>query len=153
MAAPIYSTRKTSPADTAWRRGDSPYSGTLGVFRQADADPQSFRDSWVAKMKDNPEYRDFYRSASFPDETAALSQQKINVAAQSAYSSFPDPNNKFTADRFLDAYSAAVQRGMIEQDKAVLPENLAFLTTESATSRINDENVKGEFPSKGVSVG
>lgn len=152
MAAPIFNTRKESPSDLAWRKGESPYRGTLGEFKKSDTDPTSFRDVWVSKMKDNPEYRDFYSSAQFPDETAALSQDKINVSSQSAYSSFPDPNNKLKADRFLDAYSAAVQRGIIEQDKAVLPENLAYLTTESATSRINDENVKGEFPSKGVSL-
>lgn len=152
MSAPIYSTRKTSPSDTAWRRGDSPYSGTLGVFKQADTDPQSFRDSWVARMKDNPDYRTFYESARFGDDTAALSQEKINAASGSAYSTFPDPNNKLVADRFLDAYSVSVRRGLIEPDKAIFPENLASLTTESATSRIKDENVKGEFPSRGVAV-
>jgi hypothetical protein len=152
VAAPIYGTRKTSPADVAWRRGDAPDSGTLGEFREADADPNSFRDGWVAKMRDNPDYRDFYIGAKFPDETAAMSQQKIDIASQSAYSNFLDPQNKFAADRFLDAYSLSVQRGLIEPEKAVFPENLRYLATESATSRINDENVKGEFPSKGVSV-
>ena len=152
MAAPIYGTRKTSPADLAWRRGDAPDSGTLGEFKESDTDPNSFRDSWVAKMKDNPDYRDFYTSAKFPDETAALSQQKIGLASQSAYSNFSDPRNKLTADRFLDAYSVGVQRGLVEQDKAVFPENLAVFAAESATSRIDDENVKGEFPSRGVSL-
>lgn len=153
MAAPIYSTRKTSPADTAWRRGDAPDSGTLGEFKDSDLDPASFKDSWVAKMKDNPDYRDFYIGAKFGDETASLSQQKLDIASRSAYSNFSDLRNKLAADRFLDAYSLGVSRGLIEQDKAVFPENLAAFAAESATSRINDENVKGEFPSKGVSVG
>lgn len=152
MASPIYGTRKTSPSDIAWRRGDPPDKGTIGEFKEADTRPESFRDAWVAKMKDNPDYRDFYSSAKFPTETALLSQQKINIASQSAYSNFPDPRNKFAADRFLDAYSASVQRGLIEPEKAVFPENLRYLATESATSRINDENIKGEFPSRGVSV-
>jgi len=104
-------------------------------------------------MKDNPDYRDFYTSSKFPDETAALSQQKIGLASQSAYSTFADPMVKSAADRFLDAYSVGVQRGLVEQDKAVFPENLAAFASESATSRINDENVKGEFPSRGVSIG
>jgi len=152
MAAPIYSTRKTSPADTAWRRGDSPDNGTLGEFKEADSDPTSFKDAWVAKMKDNPDYRDFYFGAKFGDETAARSQQKLDAASKAAYSNFSDPRNKFTADRFLDSYSAGVRRGLIEPEKAVFPENLAAFAAESATSRINDENVKGEFPSKGVSL-
>lgn len=152
MAASIFGTRKESPSDLAWRKGESPYRGTLGEFKKSDTDPASFRDGWVSKMKDNPEYRDFYTGAKFPDETAALSQEKLNVSSQTPYSSFPDPNNKLWADRFLDAYSSAVQKGVIESDKAVLPENLAYLTTESATSRINDDNVRGVFPSKGVSL-
>lgn len=153
MAAPLYGKRKTSPADLAWRRGDGPDSGTLGEFRESDTDPNSFRDAWVAKVKENPDYGPFYTSAKFPDETAALSQQKIGLASQSAYSTFSDPRNKFVADRFLDAYSVGVQRGLVEQDKAVFPENLAAFAAESATSRIDDENVKGEFPSRGVSIG
>ena len=155
MAAPLYGTRKTSPADLAWRRGDAPDSGTLGEFKESDTDPNSFRDAWVAKMRDNPDYRDFYTGAKFPDETAALSQQKLNIASQSPYSNFSDPRNKFVADRFLDAYALSVRRGLIESDKAIRPDNegLLALTTESATSRIDDENVKGEFPSRGVSIG
>jgi hypothetical protein len=152
VAAPIYGTRKTSPADIAWRRGDSPDGGTLGEFKKSDSDPKSFLNPWVAKIKDNPDYRDFYTGAKFPDETAAMSQQKIDIASQSAYSDFPDPRNKFAADRFLDAYSLSVQRGLIEPEKAIFPENLRFLASESATSRIDDENVKGEFPSRGVSL-
>jgi len=155
VAAPLYGTRKTSPADIAWRRGDSPDGGTLGEFKKSDSDPNSFRDAWVAKMRDNPDYRDFYTGAKFPDETAAMSQQKIDIASRSPYSNFSDPRNKFVADRFLDAYASSVRRGLIEPWKAIYPDNesLVALTTESATSRINDENVKGEFPSRGVSLG
>jgi len=154
MAAPLFGSKFESPAAKAFQARKSPDNKTLGDYPAADADPTSFKNGWVAKIKDNPKYPGFSLAAKFPNETADLTQQKINIASGSAYSNFEDPYTKSAADSFLDKYTLGVQKGIIAQEDAIFPENLGPLVAESATSRIasKDQNIKGQFPSQGVNV-
>ena len=144
----------TSPADQAWRTGESPDQGTLGPYRKSDQDPNSFRNSFVTKLRHNPDYKTFYSGNIYSADTAEASQQKINTAAQTAEATFKDPGNNTLANDFLAKYSQGIDRGLIEEDRAIKPENLDNLTTEPAAARISskDPNTVNKFPSQGVSV-
>lgn len=151
----FFSKDYTSPADQAWRTGSSPYQGTLGPYRSAESNPNAFKNSFVADLrKDNPDYKNFYSGNVYSAETAAQSQQKINTAAETDTSTFKDPGDKTIADDFLKKYSEGVSRNLIEEDRAVKPENLKELTSEPAAAMISskDPNTVNKFPSQGVGV-
>lgn len=144
----------TSPADQAWRTGEGPDQGTLGPYRSSDQDPTSFRNSFVTKLRNNPDYKNFYNGSVYSADTAAASQEKINNAAKSSTATFKDLGNNNIANDFLTKYTEGIDRGLIEEDRAVKPENLAELTSEPAAARISakDPNTANKFPSQGVSV-
>ena len=73
---------------------------------------------------------------------------------------FEEGNNEF-ARNFLDKYTAArggidsaEDKGLIEEDRIVRPENLSQIATQPAASgnAIQDPNVAGKFPSQEVNV-
>lgn len=140
----------SSPADQAWRSGESPYSGTLGPNRTADP----IRDPWAADMKKNPDYANFYANRTFVD-VAPQSQAKIDAASKSDQPNFSNPGDQSFATAFAKNYAQAISRGLVEEDRAVKPGNLARLSSESATvgSNESDPNTAGKFPNQGVKVG
>jgi hypothetical protein len=144
----------TSPADQAWRTGKGPDRGTLGPNRKTDTDPESFKDSFVSKLRDNPGYKNFYNGSVFSADTAELSQQKINDESKTTNATFKDPNDTNLANDFLTKYSEGVSRGLIEEEDAVTPDNLARLTGEPAAAGASekDPNTVNKFPSQGVSI-
>ena len=144
----------TSPADQAWRTGKGPDRGTLGPNRKSDTDSNSFKDAFVSKLRDNPGYKNFYNESVFSDDTAELSQQKINDKSKTPDALFKDPNDTDLANAFLTRYSEGVSRGLIQEEDAVKPENLAKFTNEPAAARISDKdpNTVNKFPSQGISV-
>lgn len=149
MALPPFSDRSTSPADQAWRTGTSPYSGTLGPNRTAD----TIKNTFASKAKDNPDYANFY-SRTF-SEIAPQSQAKLDAAAATDAPNFSNPGDQSFAVQFAKDYAAGVQRGLIEEDRAITRGGLARLTTEFATqgSTQKDPNTANKFPSQGISVG
>lgn len=138
-----------SPADQAWRTGKSPYSGTLGPNRTAD----SIKNPFAAKIKDNPDYQNFFADRTF-NKVFQQSQSKIDAAATSDAPGFENPGDNSFAQSFLNSYKQGVMRGLIEEDRAVRPENLARLTTEpgNAGTSQRDPNTASKFPNQGVSV-
>ena len=73
---------------------------------------------------------------------------------------WPASNNEFAAN-FLSKYSrtlggtnSAEDKGLIEEDRIVRPENLSQIATQPAASSnaIQDPNVAGKFPSQEVNV-
>ena len=73
---------------------------------------------------------------------------------------FEEGNSQFASD-FLSKYSRALggtnsaeDKGLIEEDRIVRPENLSQIATEPATraNAIQDQNVAGKFPSQEVNV-
>ena len=139
----------SSPADQAWRTGESPYSGTLGPNRTADP----VRDPWAADMKKNPDYDTFYSNRTFAT-VAPQSQAKIDAASQTDIPNFSNPGDQSFATAFVKNYAQAISRGLVEEDKAVQPVNLARLMSQPATAGSNesDPNTAGKFPSQGIKV-
>ena len=144
----------TSPADQAWRTGEGPDKGTLGPNRKSDTDPNSFKDAFVSKLRDNPGYKNFYNGSVFSADTAAVSQQKIDDESKTSDSTFKNPGDKSLADDFRTKYVEGVSRGLIQEEDAVTPDNLKAFTSEPAAARINekDPNTVNKFPSQGVSI-
>ena len=154
MAGTYFSKDYTSPSDQAWRTGESPYQGTLGPYRRADQEPDSFKNKFVSELRANPDYKNFYEQSNFQADTAALSQQKINNQSQTPYATFLDPGDSQLANDFLTKYTEGINRGLIEEDRAIKPDNLARLASEPAAAGISakDPNTVNKFPSQGVSI-
>ena len=151
MAIPVFSKDYSDPASQAWRTGAGPYQQTLGPNRGADTDPTSFKNSFVTDLRKNPDFTDFYKKNTFGSDTAAVSQQKLDTSSLQNAANFTNPLDNQLANDFLVKYSQGVSRGLIEQDRAIFPSNLAKLTTEPATagSNMRDPNTAGQFPGQG----
>lgn len=154
MVLPAFSKDYSSPADQAWRTGEGPYQGTLGPNRSADTDPTAFTNRFVTELRSNPDYKNFYSKNIFSSDTAKASQDKINTSSTEDSATFKNPLDNTFANDFLSKYSEGVARGLIEEDRAVRPDNLARLTTEPATaaSSAKDPNTANKFPSQGVAI-
>ena len=150
-------TTRSNPLDEAWRAGESPYRGTLGPNRESASDPASFRNGFVAGVKDSPKFSNFFNEGTFSSETAQRSQEKINQASRNIWANFKNPaDNKF-ADDFLAKYSEGITRRIIAREHAVDPTDLnalASLVSEPAPSGSNEKSQEtvGKFPNQGVQV-
>ena len=116
-------------------------------------------------FKSNPEQEGFYKM--FGNEDAAERQQIIDDLSRSTGNTLPEGNNQFAQD-FLTKYSldfkvegaqpTAEEKGLIERDRIVRPQNLTQLSSNvmqepaaSANATI-DANTAGKFPSNEVNV-
>lgn len=158
MALPPFNKRRDNPADKAFAKGDRPADRSqLGPFPSAITDPRDFKNEFISQ-RFNPDKRDFWQQV-FSQETADLSQEKLNLAYQTNEPNFPEPMNQLARD-FLAKYSGpggAIDRGLVEPDRAVSSQSLAAFAQEPAASRINtkDQNTAGTSRfagSGGVSV-
>jgi len=147
MAAPKSFTRNNGPDDRAFLEGRGPADRSqIGPFPSAITDPKDFKNAFISQ-RFNPEKSTFWQQA-FSQETADLSQQKINEAAQSDAPNFPESLNTLSRD-FLSKYSGpdgAIQRGLIEPDRAISKYSVVAFAQEPAASRINtkDPNTAGD---------
>jgi len=143
---PSFSKSSSSPQDQAWREGKSPYSGTLGPNRTT-----SFTDAFVAKLKDNPGYENFYGNSNFNQETAQKSQQKINRSATTQEPAFSNPNDNPFAKDFLFKYSEGVARGLISEEDRVGADKLSILASQPASAGSSERNpgTVNQFPGQG----
>ena len=144
---PSFSKSSSSPQDQAWREGKSPYSGTLGPNRTA----YDFTDAFVAKLKDNPGYENFYGNSNFNQETAQKSQQKINRSATTQEPAFSNPNDNPFAKDFLFKYSEGVARGLISEEDRVGTDKLSILASQPASAGSSEKNpgTANQFPGQG----
>jgi hypothetical protein len=151
VAQSLFSRRLNYPSDDAVRQGNSPNEGTIGPNPESRITPDSFKRGWVSKLNRSPRAQTFYQE-TFPADTADLAQKKINQASRTGFSTFANPDDNRFADDFLLKYSEAVRRGIIEEDRAVFPENLQFLSSEPAAAGSNEKSKEtaGKFPSQGV---
>lgn len=146
MALPPFSKRFNDPSDRAFREGRRPGDRSqLGPYPSAITDPRDFANAFINK-KNNPISDGFWKQV-FSQDTANQSQEKINLASQSDEPAFPGPMNELAKD-FLAKYSGpggAIERGLIEPDRAVSKDTLARFAQEPAASRINskDPNTAG----------
>jgi hypothetical protein len=153
MVVPFFS-KRSNVFDEAFRTGVRPgEKNQLGPNPVPITDPKDFANVFVQK-KFNPGSKDFYPSGIFSAETAGLSQDKINSAASTDFANFRDPNDNKFANDFLMKYSGpggAIERGLVEQDRAVTKEGLAKMVTQPATFGFNfkDPNTASQFPGQG----
>lgn len=147
-----YTKDYSNPEDQAFRAGIRPgENARLGPNQSAITNPRDFANKFV-NLRFNPDAKaNLWNSNVFGSDTAAQSQGKINAAAASDSPAFMNPeDNKFAWD-FLQKYSGpggAIERGLIEPDRAITKEMLARLSTEPATfgASQKDPNTASKFP-------
>lgn len=141
--------------DLAFREGRRPGDGAQqGPGASPISDPRDFARFFAGQIKNNPDAKSMYDTDVFSAETAAGSQQKINIAATT---DLPDNATQFARD-FAYKYSGpggAIERGLVKPEDAVTKERLAALITEPAATRTNSsmKDTVGKFPNQGVQVG
>lgn len=142
----------TNPDEQAFRAGKRPSENPrLGPNQGGVVDPKDFANDFI-KLKFNPDAKaNLWNSNVFGADVAANSQTKIDRAASTDLPAFANPDdNKFAWD-FLVKYSGpggAIERGLVEPDRAVTKEMLAKLSTQPATfgTSPRDPNTVNRFP-------
>ena len=147
--------RLKTPADKVAFQGKNPANRTTGPNTAGE-----LQDPWRGTLDNNPLNDDFYQSAYTFQSQVPEVQERLE-GLQFEYTNAFEPGNNEFARNFLDKYTAArggfdsaEDKGLIEGDRIVRPENLAQLSAQPATggSAIQDPNVAGKFPSQEVNV-
>lgn len=147
--------RLKTPADKVAFQGKTPANKTTGPNTTG-----ALQDPWRGTLDHNPLNDDFYQSAYTFQSQVPEVQERLE-GLQFEYTNAFEPGNNEFARNFLDKYTAArggfdsaEDKGLIEGDRIVRPENLAQLSAQPATggSAIQDPNVAGKFPSQEVNV-
>ena len=147
--------RLKTPADKVTFQGKNPSNKTTGPNTLG-----GLQDPWRGTLDTNPLNDDFYQSSyTFTGEAPEV-QKKLDGLQFEYGNAFEEGNSQFASD-FLSKYSRALggtnsaeDKGLIEEDRIVRPENLSQIATEPATraNAIQDQNVAGKFPSQEVNV-
>jgi len=135
-----------NPADKAVFQGKNPANKTTGPNTVG-----GIQDPWRSTLDTNPLNEDFYQSSYTFSGEAPEVQQKLDGLQFEYGNAFEEGNNEF-AQNFLNKYYN--DRGLIEEDRIVRPENLSQIATQPAAggNAIQDPNVAGKFPSQEVNV-
>ena len=138
--------RLKTPADKVAFQGKNPANRTTGPNTAG-----GLQDPWRGTLDNNPLNDDFYQSSYTFSGEAPEVQKKLDGLQFEYGNAFEEGNNEF-AQNFLNKYYN--DRGLIEEDRIVRPENLSQIATEPATraNAIQDQNVAGKFPSQEVNV-
>ena len=147
--------RLKTPADKAAFQGKNPANRTTGPNTVGE-----LQDPWRGTLDNNPLNDDFYQNSyTFTGEAPEV-QKKLDGLQFEYGNAFEEGNSQFASD-FLSKYSRALggtnsaeDKGLIEEDRIVRPENLSQIATQPAASSnaIQDPNVAGKFPSQEVNV-
>ena len=138
--------RLKTPADKVAFQGKNPSNRTTGPNTVGE-----LQDPWRGTLDNNPLNDDFYQSSYTFSGEAPEVQKKLDGLQFEYGNAFEEGNNQFAQD-FLNKYYN--DRGLIEEDRIVRPENLSQIATQPAASgnAIQDPNVAGKFPSQEVDV-
>ena len=138
--------RLKTPADKVAFQGKNPANKTTGPNTTGE-----LQDPWRGTLDNNPLNDDFYQSSYTFSGEAPEVQKKLDGLQFEYGNAFEEGNNQFAQD-FLNKYYN--DRGLIEEDRIVRPENLSQIATQPAASgnAIQDPNVAGKFPSQEVNV-
>ncbi len=138
--------RLKTPADKVAFQGKNPSNKTTGPNTVGE-----LQDPWRGTLDNNPLNDDFYQSSYTFSGEAPEVQKKLDGLQFEYGNAFEEGNNQFAQD-FLNKYYN--DRGLIEEDRIVRPENLSQIATQPAASSnaIQDPNVAGKFPSQEVNV-
>lgn len=138
--------RLKTPADKVAFQGKNPANRTTGPNTAG-----GLQDPWRGTLDNNPLNDEFYQNSyTFSGEAPEI-QRRLDGLQFEYGNAFEEGNNEF-AQNFLNKYYN--DRGLIEEDRIVRPENLSQLATQPAASgnAIQDPNVAGKFPSQEVNV-
>ena len=147
--------RLKTPADKVAFQGKNPANKTTGPNTAG-----GLQDPWRGTLDNNPLNDDFYQSSYTFSGEAPEVQKKLDGLQFEYGNAFEEGNNEFAAN-FLSKYSrtlggtnSAEDKGLIEEDRIVRPENLAQLSAQPAAggNAVQDPNVAGKFPSQEVNV-
>ena len=147
--------RLKTPADKVAFQGKNPANKTTGPNTVGE-----LQNPWRGTLDNNPLNDDFYQSSYTFSGEAPEVQKKLDGLQFEYGNAFEEGNSQFASD-FLSKYSRALggtnsaeDKGLIEEDRIVRPENLSQIATEPATraNAIQDQNVAGKFPSQEVNV-
>ena len=147
--------RLKTPADKVAFQGKNPANKTTGPNTAG-----GLQDPWRGTLDNNPLNDDFYQSSYTFSGEAPEVQKKLDGLQFEYGNAFEEGNNEFAAN-FLSKYSrtlggtnSAEDKGLIEEDRIVRPENLSQIATQPAASgnAIQDPNEAGKFPSQEVNV-
>ena len=138
--------RLKTPADKVAFQGKNPANKTTGPNTAG-----GLQDPWRGTLDNNPLNDEFYQSSYTFSGEAPEVQKKLDGLQFEYGNAFEEGNNEF-AQNFLNKYYN--DRGLIEEDRIVRPENLSQIATQPAASgnAIQDPNVAGKFPSQEVNV-
>ena len=138
--------RLKTPADKVAFQGKNPANRTTGPNTAG-----GLQDPWRGTLDNNPLNDEFYQNSyTFSGEAPEI-QRRLDGLQFEYGNAFEEGNNEF-AQNFLNKYYN--DRGLIEEDRIVRPENLSQIATQPAASgnAIQDPNVAGKFPSQEVNV-
>ena len=147
--------RLKTPADKVAFQGKTPANKTTGPNTAGD-----LQDPWRGTLDNNPLNDEFYQSSYTFQSQSPEVQERLEGLQFEYGNAFEEGNNEF-ARNFLDKYTAArggsdsaEDKGLIEEDRIVRPENLAQLSAQPAAggNAVQDPNVAGKFPSQEVNV-
>ena len=138
--------RLKTPADKVAFQGKTPANKTTGPNTAGE-----LQDPWRGTLDNNPLNDEFYQSSYTFSGEAPEVQKKLDGLQFEYGNAFEEGNNQF-AQEFLNKYYN--DRGLIEDDRIVRPENLSQIATQPAASgnAIQDPNVAGKLPSQEVNV-
>ena len=138
--------RLKTPADKVAFQGKNPANKTTGPNTAG-----GLQDPWRGTLDNNPLNDEFYQSSYTFSGEAPEVQKKLDGLQFEYGNAFEEGNNEF-AQNFLNKYYN--DRGLIEEDRIVRPENLSQIATQPAASgnAIQDPNVAGKFPSQEVDI-
>lgn len=146
--ASAYSRDYTSPADQAYRSGKAPDIGILGPNPKSETDPNAFKNDFISRYKLSPDSKTFYKQGIFSGDTAIASQQKIDEADGTP--NFANPDDQELAQDFVFKYTKGIDRGLVEQDRAITAASLDQFRSKKPMEDLRDSNVvSGKFPGAG----
>ena len=123
--------RLKTPADKVAFQGKNPANRTTGPNTAG-----GLQDPWRGTLDNNPLNDDFYQSSYTFSGEAPEVQKKLDGLQFEYGNAFEEGNNEFAAN-FLSKYSrtlggtnSAEDKGLIEEDRIVRPENLSQIATQ-----------------------
>ena len=147
--------RLKTPADKVVFEGKNPSNKSTGPNMAG-----GLQDAWRGTLDNNPLNDEFYQNSyTFANEAPEV-QERLEGLQFEYGNAFQEGDNQFAQDfltkyyRNLGGSDTAEDKGLIEEDRIVRPENLSQIATQPAASgnAIQDPNVAGKFPSQEVNV-
>ena len=132
----IFNQRYGGPDDQALRDKKPVDAGTTGPYSPAGADPTSYKNPAVSKLRrNNPEARNFYQQAWSLDDA---NEQQKRIDGLNNSPNFSNPNDQKLAQKFAQDYAKGVSRGLVAQEDAISEQTIAPFQSQQPGQDIGD---------------